>query len=136
MGMGLYALAGILSGEKIVAGFLGAMWAYLTVVGAYELNRRKFNWQRGSQRSDPHLLAGTLAASTGLVISGALNETMPVLAIVPALSAIMQANDGHEKKYRSLIHAAVLLPGVVIGIWFYRDGVIGGVIMQNIAAMP
>lgn len=134
--MGLYALAGILSGEKMVAGFLGAMWAYLTVVGAYELNRRKFNWLRGSHRSDPHLFAGTLAASTGLVISGALNETMPMLAIVPALSAIMQANDGHEKKYRSLIHAAVLLVGVIIGIWFYSDGVIGKVLLERIEALP
>jgi hypothetical protein len=134
--MGLYALAGILSGEKIVAGCLGAMWAYLTVVGAYELNRRKFNWVRGSHRSDPHLFAGTLAASTGLIISGALDETMPMLAIVPALSAIMQANDGHEKKYRSLIHAAVLLVGVVIGIWFYSDGVIGKVLLERIEALP
>ncbi len=136
MFMGLYALAGILSGEKMIAGFLGAMWAYLTVVGAYELNRRKFNWLRGSRRSDPHLFAGTLAASTGLVISGALNETMPVLAIVPALSAIMQANDGHEKKYRSLIHSAVLLVGVVIGIWFYSDGVIGKLLLERLEALP
>ena len=134
--MGLFALTGLLSGENMVASFLGAMWAYLTVVGAYELNRRKFNWLRGSHRSDPHLLAGTPAASTGLVISGALHETMPVLAIVPALSAIMQANDGHEKKYRSLIHSAVLLVGVVIGIWFYRDGLIGKVLLERLEALP
>ena len=127
---------GALSGEKIIAGSLGTLWAYLAVVGSYELNRRKFNWIRGTLYRDRHLLAGTLATSAGLVISGALDETMPALAIVPALSAIIQANDGHEKKYRRLIHVAVLLVGIVIGIWLYNDGAIGKVLLERIEALP
>ena len=67
--IGIYGVVGVITGGKLVAGFLGVMWSYLVVVGAYELNRRKFNWTRGSEHSDMHLLAGTLAVSFGLVIS-------------------------------------------------------------------
>ena len=82
------------------------------------------------------MLAGTIAVSTGLALSGALHETMPLLAIVPALSAIKQANDGHVGKYWSLIHAAVLLTGASVGVWLYMNGVIGKVWLDQIAAMP
>jgi len=123
-------------GEKLIAGSLGAVWGYLAVVGAYELNRRKFHWIRGSMHGDWHLLAGTLAVSVSLVISGAMNETMPALAIVPALSAIRQANDGHDKKYLSLIHAAILAAGIGIGIWFYLNGVVGKVLLEIVDALP
>jgi len=100
------------------------------------LNRRKFHWLRGSKHCDRNLLAGTLAVSTGMVISGAMHETMPALAIVPALSAIRQANDGHDKKYLSLIHIAILTAGIGIGIWFYTDGVIGKVLLERVDALP
>jgi hypothetical protein len=134
--IGLFGLVGVISGAKLVAGLLGASWGYLAAVGAYELNRRKFDWERGSKYSDLNLLAGTLAVSTGLVISGALHETMPVLAIVPALSAIVQANDGHSDKYRALIHVAVLFAGMGVGIWFYNNGIIGSVLLDRLAALP
>ncbi len=136
MFIGLFGVIGVITGEKLVAGFLGAMWAYMATTGAYELNRRKFGWSRGSRYSDRHLLAGTLAASVSLVISGALNETMPVLAIVPALSAVMQANDGHRNKYMALLHATILVAGVGIGTWFYTDGIVGSVLLDTVAAMP
>lgn len=112
------------------------MWGYLAAVGAYELNRRKFDWLRGSQHADRNLLAGTLAASTGLIISGALHETMPFLAIIPALSAILQANDGHRTKHRALLHTGVLFAGIGIAVWFYVDGVIGSVLLDRLAALP
>jgi hypothetical protein len=134
--IGLFGAIGVITGEKLVAGTFGAVWAYLATVGAYELNRRKFAWARGRKYSDRHLLAGTLAASTSLVISGAMNETMPALVIVPALSAIMQANVGHEKKYLALIHAAVLVAGIGAGFWFYANGMIGKVLLETVAAMP
>ena len=134
--IGLFGAIGVITGEKLVAGFLGTMWAYMATTGAYELNRRKFAWSRGSKYSDRHLLAGTMAASVSLVISGAMNETMPVLAIVPALSAVMQANDGHQNRYLGLIHAAILVAGVGIGTWFYTDGSIGSVLLDTVAAMP
>ncbi len=134
--IGVYGIAGVVTGGKIVAGLLGAAWSYLAVVGAYELNRRKFDWSRGRRHSDRHLFAGTLAVSLGLVISGAIHETMPVLAIVPALSATKQANDGHERKHFLWIHAGVLAGGLGVGIWFYMDGVIGQVMMQKIVALP
>jgi len=104
--------------------------------GAYELNRRKFNWARGRKYSDGHLLAGTVAVSTGIMISGALHETMPMLSIVPALSAIKQADDGHERHHRSLIHLAVTIAGLGIGIWFFIDGIIGGVLLEKIGISP
>ena len=132
----LFGAVGVLTGGKLVAGILGAAWGYLAVAGAYELNRRKFDWARGSQYSDRHLLAGTLAVSTGLVISGALHQTMPALAIVSALSAVIQANDGHEKKYLSLIHATVLAAGLGVAVWFYIDGVIGKVLLERLEALP
>ena len=132
----LFGAVGVLTGGKLVAGILGAAWGYLAVAGAYELNRRKFDWARGSQYSDRHLLAGTLAVSTGLVISGAMHQTMPALAIVSALSAVIQANDGHDKKYRSLIHATVLAAGLGVAIWFYTDGVIGKVLLEKVEALP
>lgn len=108
----------------------------MAVVGAYELNRRKFNWSRGSKHADQQLIAGSLAVSIGLVISGAMHETMPVLAVIPALSAIKQANDGHEKKHLAWIHASMLIAGLGIGVWFYTDGVIGQVLLQRILALP
>jgi hypothetical protein len=134
--IGVYGVVGVLTGGKLVAGLLGVAWSYLAVVGAYELNRRKFNWSRGRRHSDWHLFAGTLAVSFGFIVSGAIHETMPLLAIVPALSAIKQANNGHEKRHRSWVHAAVLAAGLGVGIWFYVDGIIGKVIMEKIVALP
>ncbi len=134
--IGVYGVVGVVTGGKLVAGLLGVAWSYLAVAGAYELNRRKFNWSRGRRHSDWHLFAGTLAVSFGLVISGAIDETMPLLAIVPALSAMKQANNGHDKKYRSWVHAAMLAAGLGVGIWFYVDGIIGKVIMEKIVALP
>lgn len=134
--IGLYGAAGVVTGGKLVGGTLGALWGYLATVGSYELNRRKFDWDKGRQHSDLHLLAGTVAVTTGLMVSGAIHETMPVLAIVPALSATVQANDGHEKKHMLWVHAAVLATGMVIGFWFYVNGVIGDVLLQRIAALP
>ena len=81
-------------------------------------------------------MAGTMAASVGLIISGGLNESMPALVIIPALSALMQANDGHNHKYLALIHAAILVTGISIGIWLYNDGIIGEVLIDRIAALP
>jgi hypothetical protein len=72
----------------------------------------------------------------GLIVSGAINETMPALAIVPALSALAHANDGHDSRTLSLVHLAVLIGGAGIGIWFYTDGIIGGVLLDKIAALP
>ena len=134
--IGLYGAAGVVSGGKLAAGTLGSIWAYMVVVGAYELNRRKFDWVKGRKYGDQHLFAGTAAVSIGLIVSGAIHESMPMLAIVPALSATVQANDGHETKFRSWIHAATLATGIVIGIWFYRNGVIGDVLLQRIVALP
>lgn len=134
--IGLFAATGVISGEKMVAGSLGTLWAYLAVVGAYELNRRKFNWSRGTQYSDRHLLAGTVAAAAALAISGAMHESMPALVIVPAVSAIMQASDAHENKFRSLLHAAVLLAGGGIGIWLYNAGAIGKTLLERLEALP
>ncbi len=134
--IGIYGIVGVITGKKLVAGLLGALWSYMAVVGTYELIRRKFNRERGRKYRDQHLLAGTIAVAAGLMISGAVHETMPALAIVPALAAIKQANDGHGQKYRAWIHIAVLMVGIGVGGWFYTDGVIGDVILQRIAAMP
>ena len=132
----IFGAVGLITGGKLVAGTMGAAWGYLAVAGAYELNRRKFNWTRGSQYGDQHLLAGTVAVSIGLVISGAMHQTMPALAIVPALSATIQADDGHDSKYLSLIHATVLAAGVGTAIWFYTNGVIGKVLLERFEALP
>ena len=134
--IGAYGAVGVISGGKLVGGALGAFWGYLVVIGAYELNRRKFNWDKGRNHSDQHLLAGTVAVSTGLVVAGAINETMPALAIVPALSAVVQANDGHERKHLFWVHAAILTTGIAIGIWFYSNGDIGNVLLQRIQELP
>ena len=134
--IGAYGIVGVLSGQKIVSGLLGAIWGYFAVAGMYELNRRKFDWARGRRYSDLHLLGGTVAVATGLIVSGAIHETMPALAIVPALSALAQASDGHETRTMSLVHIAVLVVGAGIGIWFYNDGIIGGVLLAKIAALP
>ena len=134
--IGLFGVVGIISGGKMIAGTLCAAWGYLAVAGAYELNRRKFDWTRGGQYSNQHLMAGTLAVSIGLVISGAMHQTMPALAIVPALSTTIQANDGHDRKYMSLIHAAVLAAGVGAAIWFYTNGVISKVLLERFEALP
>ena len=130
--MGVFAFVNLIIGEKMIAGLFGTLWSYLAVAGSYELNRRKFDWDRGRRFSDRHLLCGTIAVSAGLVISGAMHETMPGLAIVPALSAIIQANDGHEKKYRMYIHAAILAAGLIFAIWIYSNGVIGKVWLEQV----
>lgn len=134
--IGLFAAVGVITGDKLIAGLLGVLWGYLAVAGAYELNRRKFDWDRGRQYSDRHLLAGTIAVSAGLAISGAMHETMPALAVVPALSAVLQANDGHDKRYLSVIHIAVLVVGLSVAIWFYSNGVIGKVWLEQVEAWP
>ena len=134
--IGLFGVVGVITGDKIFAGALGALWGYLAVAGAYELNRRKFDWDRGRQYSDRHLLAGTIAVSAGLAISGAMHETMPGLAVLPALSAIVQANDGHDKKYFSIVHIMVLVVGVSIAIRFYSNGVIGKVWLESVENWP
>ena len=59
-----------------------------------------------------------------------------LLALVPALSAIKQANDGHDGRLWSVVHAAVLAAGASVGFWLYQDGVIGKVWIDRIAAMP
>ncbi len=133
--IGVYGAFGVLSGGKLVGGALGAFWGYLVVMGAYELNRRKFNWDKGRKHADQHLLAGTVAVSFGMIVAGAMNETMPALAIVPALSATIQANDGHERKHLFWVHAGTLATGVSLGIWFYTNGTIGQVILQRIGEL-
>ncbi len=134
--IGLFGFVGVITGQKLVAGSLGAAWGYMAVVGTYELNRRKFNWMRGSKYCDQHLMAGSLAVAIGLIVGGAVHETMPALAIVPALSAIKQASDGHESKALSLFHAMLLLAGIGAGTWLYLKNGTGILILERIAAMP
>ena len=134
--IGLFGAAGVVTGKKLVAGSLGALWGYAAVAGTYELNRRKFHWPNGRKFRDHHLLAGTAAVSTGLMVSGALHETMPALALLPAISAVMQASDGHDGHLLTVVHAFVLAIGIAVGIWFFRSGVIGSVILERIAALP
>ena len=132
----LYGVAGVVTGAKLVGGFLGAVWGYLVVVGTYELNRRKFDWERGRKHSDQHLMAGTIAVSTGLMMSGVMHESMPALAIIPALSAIKQANDGREGKILAWIHAAILSVGIAVGIWFFNHKATGLVLLERAAEWP
>ncbi len=135
----VFCIAGIVNvvtGEKLIAGSLGAIWGYLAVSGCYELNRRKFDWDRWRRYSDRHLLNGTIAVSTGLVLSGTMHETMPALAIVPALSALIQANEGHETKYRAYVHAVILVAGLSFAVWIYSNGIIGKVWLERVATWP
>ena len=136
MFVGLYGVAGFVTGEKLIAGFLGAIWGYMAVAGSYELNRRKFNWSRGEQFADQNLLLGTIAVSFGLAISGAIQESMPALAIIPVLSAIKQANDGHKTGIMAWVHSTILAIGTGTGIWFYTDGVVGQSLLFRIEALP
>jgi hypothetical protein len=105
-------------------------------MGAYELNRRKFAWTRGAKYRDLHLFAGTLAVSTGLVISGIVHETMPALALACAFSAIKQANDGHDKKFLAPIHIAVLCAGIAGGIWFFNNSSVGKALLLRATYLP
>lgn len=134
--IGLFGVFGVVTGQKLVAGALGGLWGYMAVMGSYELLRRKFDWERGRKHRDRNLLAGTIAVSSGLVIGGALHESMPVLAIVPALSAIKQANLGRTNSYLSWIHAAILATGAIVAYWFFSDGVIGKVLLERVEALP
>jgi hypothetical protein len=81
-------------------------------------------------------LGGTFAVATGLVIGGALHETMPALAIVSALSAIKQANHGHRKHYLAWVHVAILGSGIYGAIWFYRAGNFGKILLERMASLP
>lgn len=134
--IGMYGVVGVLSGSELVGGTLGALWGYGVVAGTYELIRRKFDRDKWRQYADRHLLAGTAAVSMGLVVSGAIHETMPGLALLPALSAMIQANDGHERKYRVWIHVAVLATGIAIGIWIFRNPWIADVIIRKMESLP
>lgn len=134
--IGIYGVVGVITGDKLIAGSFGAIWGYLAVTGCYELVRRKFGWDRGSRYSDRHLLCGTIAVSAGLMISGAMHETMPALSIVPALSAVIQANDGHRRKHRFFVHAAILATGASVAIWIYSNGILGKIWLERIADWP
>jgi len=65
-----------------------------------------------------------------------MHEHLPAIAIVCVLSAIKQANDGHDRKYLSLIHAAVLIAGMGAGIWLYRNNEYGKALLDKIEALP
>lgn len=134
--IGIYGAVGVITGQKLIAGSFGAIWGYLAVSGSYELVRRKVGWQKGSQHGDRHLLCGTIAVSAGLVISGAMHETMPALAIVPALSAVIQANDGHQRKHRFFVHAAILAIGMSVAVWIYSNGILGKIWLEQISTWP
>jgi hypothetical protein len=134
--IGLFGAVGVITGQKLVAGSLGAAWGYMAVVGTYELNRRKFHWERGRKYRDHHLLAGSLAVCIGLAVGGAVHETMPAVAIVPAISAIKQANSGHDGKILSVIHAILLLAGIGAAMWLYPNKDMGLAILERIAALP
>lgn len=134
--IGLYGAVGVITGSKLITGSFGAIWGYLAVTGAYELNRRKFDWERGRRFSDRHLMCGTIAVSIGLVISGAMHETMPALALVPAVSAVIQANDGHKRKHRFYIHATILATGIAIATWIYSNGIMGKIWLERIETWP
>lgn len=134
--IGLYGAAGVVTGQKLIAGALGMIWGFSAAAGAYELLRRKFDWDRGRHLNDYLLFAGTFAVSTGLMISGALQETMPALAVIPALSAVKQARDGHDNHLLTIIHGGLLSTGIIVGIWFYNDGVVGSILIDRIAALP
>ena len=134
--IGLFGFVGLITGQKLIAGALGAVWGYMAAAGSWELNRRKFNLDKGREHADKHLLAGTVAVASGLAVSGAMHETMPLLAIVPAISAIRQADDGHDDRRRSLIHTGVLIAGLGVGAWFFIDGIIGKSLIEWLAALP
>lgn len=119
--IGLHGFYGLISLDKIVAGGLGAAWGYGCVMGTYELIRRKNDMDRWRQYADLNLLAGTMAVSLGMIVSGAIRETMPGLALLPALSAIIQANDGYETKHRAWIHAGIIVFGIALGYYIYRN---------------
>ena len=55
---------------------------------------------------------------------------------VSAASAVMQANDGHDRKYVALVHSAVLVTGISIGAWFYNNAAVGRVMLARIAELP
>lgn len=134
--IGLYGVVGILSGNKLIGGALGTLWGYGVVAGTYELIRRKFDMDKWRKYSDQHLLAGTIAVSAGMIVSGAIHETMPALALVSALSAIIQANDGHDNKVWAWIHVAVLGTGIAIGTWIYNNSWVGSALLQRIESLP
>lgn len=115
--IGLYAIGSLLTGSNIVGGLLGTVWAYAAGVGAYELNRRKYDWTKGRAHAGLHLLLGTLAVNLAIFASAAQHELLFVFAIPPAVAAVLHAGE----RLTTTVYAALLIGSVVAAIWLYAD---------------
>lgn len=119
--IGLFALASLLSGDKVFGGLLGVTWAWFAATGAYELNRRKHGWARGTRYRTRHLLFGMLAVSAAMMVSGAIHELLFVFALAPALAAVLHANDDPGGRFLFLLYAVMIAVSLSVAVWLYVD---------------
>lgn len=119
--IGLYGITSLLSGDKLVGGLFGTVWAYFVATGAYELNRRKRNWVKGERYRTRHLFFGTVAVSAAMVVSGAIHELLFVFAFPPAVAAVLQVRGDPGGRYLVVIYGAVVAVSLSMAIWLYVD---------------
>ena len=119
--IGIFGVASMLSGEKIVGGLLGTIWAYFAATGAYELNRRKHNWVKGTRYRTRHLVFGLVAVNAAMIVSGAIHELLFVFALAPGMAAVLHANADTGGRYLFFISAVTVAVALGVAIWLYVD---------------
>ncbi len=119
--IGIYGVITIVSGGSLLAGITSALWGYAVVIGAYELMRCKFDWDRGRKRQNFHLGVGLIAVAIAMVASAALENILFVFAVFPGRVGVNYANERYEKNYVAAIYATLLLLCFSIAVWLYSN---------------
>ena len=119
--IGINGVITIVSGEGFIGGLVSALWGYGVVVGAYELLRCKFDWERGRKRQNLHLAVGMIAVSIAMIGSAALENILFIFAVFPAIVGVKYAKQRYEKIHVATIYAAMPLVCFSIAIWLFGN---------------
>jgi len=132
----IFGIVTTASGESYVGGLASLIWGVAAVVGAYELNRNRFNWDRGRNRRNLHLCAGMVAVSIAIVGSGALENLLFIFAPLPALAAIQLARVRYPGKWVGGIFLVMLLVSLATAIWLYSNEFKARQLVAWVEALP
>jgi len=132
----IFGIITTVSGESYVGGLATLSWGVAAVVGAYELNRSRFNWDRGRNRRNLNLCAGMVAVSIAIVGSGALENLLFIFAPLPALAAIQLARLRYPRKWIGGLFLLMLLVSLATAIWLYSNEFKARQLVAWIEALP
>jgi hypothetical protein len=134
--IGIFGIIKVVSGDSYLGGLVSAIWGYATVVGAYELNRSKFDWDRGRSYDNLHLGTGMVAVSVAMVGSAALENLLFVFAVFPGIAGVLHARRRFSKNYTAAIYTLMLVTSFTTAIWLYSNEFQARQLVAAIEALP